>query len=196
MNKVRLDLVNEELHGKHSDGLKYHRLKLSRRFIDKLLNNYYCCEMTEHFYDSEPDVDSYISDMAFMYNFCSEKDINSDDEHFTKKYIKDTYGKEYTAEEAKRCAEENNRLYEEYIHSERRLTFNNWIEVYGKGVWDMSQHRVDEVAREKLQMLYEWSHKDRFWIARDKNYIMVYAYGRDTGCDYWFIMKKRNKRVK
>ena len=194
MINIRKDLIQEEL---LRDGLNHKPLKLSNKFIDKLFNHYYCHEMCENFYDSEAEVDSYISDMAYMYNYCTEEDINNDDKYFTKKYIKEEYNKEYTREEAKRCAIENKRLYDEYNKSERKIKFNNWQDPYGEGIWGMSQKMVDDLARETLKKTIKrcgLSLKDRLYYAKDDKQIRIYFYGRDfMEMDYLFIFMRKGE---
>src|SRR5574344_917105 len=120
MINIRKDLIEKELEGDLERGYIYHKFNLHNKFIDKLLNHYYCHEMCENWYDSEPNVDEYISDMSYMYKF------GTDGKVYTKEYIKEKYNVDYTIEEAKRCAIECDKIYKEHKNSERRLTFNNW----------------------------------------------------------------------
>lgn len=43
------------------------------------------------------------------------------------------------------------KLCDEY--EPQRLEYNNWIEVYGEGVWFMSQREVDAAAKDKLSYI-------------------------------------------
>lgn len=193
MINIRKDLIEKELKRDIDNGYIYHKFNLHNKFIDKLLNHYYCHEMCENWYDSEPNVDEYISDMAYMYKF------GTDDKVCTKEYIKEKYNVNYTIEEAKRCAIEYNRIYKEYNNSERRLTFNNWQDPYGEGIWNMSQKQVDQMAYDTFKSIQKFnvSKKDRLYISYKNDEIRIYFYGRDFDeLDYWFIFKKRDRRVK
>ena len=192
MINIRKDLIENELERDIERGYIYHKFNLHNKFIDKLLNYYYCVEMCENWYDSEPNIDEYISDMAFMYKF-------GIDEVYTKEYIKEKYNVDYTIEEAKKCNIKSNKIYEEYKNSERRLNFNNWQDPFGKGIWGMSQERVDKLARDTFKSIQKFnvSKKDRLYISYKDDEIRIYSYGRDFNeSDYWFIFKKRDRRVK
>ena len=199
MINIRKDLIEKELERDIERGYIYHKFNLLNKFIDKLLNYYYCVEMCENWYDSEPNIDEYISDMAFMYEDCTKEEINESNKIYTKDYIKEKYNKEYTIKEAKRCCEIEKYLYKEYKNSERRLTFNNWQDLFGEGIWGMSQERVDKLARDTFKSIQRFnvSKKDRLYISYKDDEIRIYFYGRDFDeLDYWFVFKKRDRRVK
>lgn len=199
MINIRKDLIEQELERDTKRGYIYHKFNLLNKFIDKLLNYYYCVEMCENWYDSEPNIDESISDMAYMYEDCTEEEINDKDNHFTKYYIKEKYNKEYTREEAKRCYEIEKQLYEEYKNSERRLTFNNWQDPYREGIWGMSQKEVDKLAYDTFKSIQKFnvSKKDRLYISYKDDEIRIYFYGRDFDeLDYWFVFKKKDRRIK
>lgn len=199
MINIRKDLIEQELERDTKRGYIYHKFNLHNRFIDKLLNHYYCVEMCKNWYDSEPNIDKYILDMAYMYEDRTEEEINDKDNYFTKYYIKEKYNKEYTREEAKRCYEIEKQLYEEYKNSERKLTFNNWQDPYKEGIWGMSQKEVDKIVYDTFKFIQKFniSKKDRLYISHKDDEIRIYFYGRDFNkLDYWFIFKKRNRRIK
>lgn len=199
MINIRKDLIEKELENDINNGYIYHKFNLHNKFINKLLNHYYCVKMWENWYDSAPNIDGYISDMAYMYEDCTEEEINSNAEYFTKEYIKEKYNVDYTIEEAKRCAIEYNRIYKEYNNSERRLTFNNWQDPYGEGIWDMSQKQVDQMAYDTFKSIQKFNvpKKDRLYISYKDDKIRIYFYGRDFNeLDYWFIFEKRDRRIK
>jgi hypothetical protein len=193
MINIRKDLIEKELERDINNGYIYHKFNLHNKFIDKLLNHYYCVEMCENWYDSEPNVDEYISDMAYMY------EDGIDDVIYTKEYIKEKYNINYTIEEAKKCSIEYNRIYKEYNNSEGRLTFNNWQDPCGEGIWGMSQKQVDKIVYNIFKSIQKFnvSKKDRLYISYKNDMIRIYFYGRDFNeLDYWFIFKKRDRRIK
>jgi len=193
MINIRKDLIEQELERDTKRGYIYHKFDLHNKFIDKLLNHYYCVEMCKNWYDSEPNIDEYISDMAYMYKFGTNGKVH------TKDYIKEKYNKEYTIEEAKKCNIKSNKIYEEYKNSERRLNFNNWQDSYGEGTWGMSQKEVDKLAYDTFKSIQRFnvSKKDRLYISYKDDEIRIYFYGRDFDeLDYWFIFKKRDRRIK
>ena len=93
--------------------------------------------------------------------------------------------------------EENNPMERYKIwrdHEERRMTFNNWIDVFGPGIWDCTDKENEEIARNALVSVRNWpvKKKDRIYWAKNDDYIRIYCYGRDfCGADYWFIMKRK-----
>ena len=199
MINIRKDLIEKELERDINVGYKFTYKTLSNKFLDWLFNNYYCHEFTEHFYDSEPDVDDYISDLAYMYDYSTEDDINNvnGNRYYTKQYILEKYGKEYSEEEARKASIENKKIYNEYMKSPRRIEFNNWIDVIGSGIWGMSQHSVDKIARDTLLDVkkLEVKKKGRLFISTNKDDIRIYFYGRDLWkVDYWFIFTKKDKK--
>jgi hypothetical protein len=193
MINIRKDLIEQELERDTKRGYIYHKFNLHNKFINKLLNHYYCHEMCENWYDSEPNVDEYISDMAYMYEYGINGKI------YTKEYIKEKYNIDYTIEEAKRCSIERDKIYKKYNNSERRLTFNNWQDPYGEGIWGMSQKEVDKLAYDTFKSIQKFnvSKKDRLYISYKDDEIRIYFYGRDFNkLDYWFIFEKRDRRIK
>ena len=154
---------------------------MSKREINKLLNHYYCHEFTEHFYDSEPEVDNELNKKDYKYEFLDCSDCTKEE-----------------LEDLKNAHKEVCKIYDEYYHSERRISFCNWIEVWGYGIWGMSQRQVDQVVHERLRDILKlnFSKKDRLYYAKNDEYFMIYFYGRDLiEEDYWFIMKKRKRHL-
>lgn len=78
-------------------------------------------------------------------------------------------------------------------HEEHRMVFNNWIDVFGEGIWGWTQKEVDRFARENLNAVRDWpvKKKGRIYCGIKDDFIFIYCYGRDfLGEDLWFIMHK------
>lgn len=173
MINIRYDLIEKELN--RVDNRKYHKLKLSNRFIDNIKNHYKCHEMCEFFYDSEPELSDIEYDMYCDYKF---------GDNFTE-------GK-YTKEELKYAHDKVVLRYK--IHEEKRVEINTWIEPYFKGNWSMSQKFVDDISLGVLKEIQKINvpRKDRLYISKDKDFIRIYFYGRDfMDKDYWFIFERK-----
>lgn len=201
MSKIRFDLINETLYGKHADGLKYHQFKLSKRNIEKLFNNYYIAEFCENFYDSEYDYDDETYDMYLDYVENFELTGRSFWEVITKEdQVRETrrFSKqEHTREEYKQAYETIKQQQKDY--EETRLTQLSWVEPYFKGNWNMSQEIVDKIAYENLEDFRKhMPHQGRCYLTHDKenDVIKIYLYGRDIGTrDLWFIFQRRKRRL-
>lgn len=92
--------------------------------------------------------------------------------------------------------EEFNR-YQDYETA--RIHFNNWQEPYFKGNGGMSQRNIDAYGRRVLKGIRNFPKpiKGRLYIAEKENQIRIYFYGRDfLEKDYWFIFRKRKRRLK
>lgn len=101
------------------------KLKLSKRYIEKLLRHYFCEAAVEKFYDSEPDFDDEEYNMYLDYQnkfritgrsfweLVTNMDENGDIAN--KKFSK----QEHTPEEYKRAYEKVTQMYEAY--EERRM---------------------------------------------------------------------------
>lgn len=79
-------------------------------------------------------------------------------------------------------------------HEERRMTFNNWIDVIGEGIWGMSQRDADRQSRELLLDFRSSpiKKKGRVYCMNTGDAVFIYCYGRDfCGSDYWFAFKKK-----
>lgn len=89
---------------------------------------------------------------------------------------------------------ENCEIYEVWFKSEERLKFNNWIDVFGPGIWDYNQEDSDKFARNLLlEVLKDKEKNDRLFIAYKDNSLILYYYNRDRKecCDYGFVFEKR-----
>ena len=187
MINIRKDLIQKELDKDINDGFTYKKLKLSNKLIDRLFNHYYCHEMCEFYYDYEPDYDELEHDKYMTYDSILRGDYYN--------YCEDE--KEYPIEELKQAY--INILQQRRDYESKRIEFNNWIEVFGEGIWHMSQHRVDEAAKDTLTEIKKSgaSLKDRLYYAKKDDQIRIYFYGRDfMYTDYWFIFIKRKNRKK
>jgi hypothetical protein len=85
--------------------------------------------------------------------------------------------------------------WENWRSSEKRLSFNNWVDVIGQGVWGMSQKECDEKVREIFEReIYKdgsWRERLFYWQPEDPDQINLFYYNRDRGhYDYWFIFVK------
>lgn len=178
MINIRKDLIEEELKDTEElRGLKFKHFKLSRKKIDRILNQYYCHVFTEHFYDSEPNIPDDIYDKYFDYAF-GYNDIDCSIEE-----KRDAYNYVINA-------------MKEYKDSDIRIKFCNWIEPHFKSNWGMTQETVDRVAKDSLKSILKSNvpNKERLYAAKDEDYLYVYFYGRDIWeVDCWFIFKKRKK---
>ncbi len=189
MKNIREDLIEQEL--QNSKDFKY--IKLSNRFIDWLFNHYYCNEVCQNFYDSEPEIDEYIEDLSYIYEYHTKDGINEN----IKKYVKEKYGVDYTNEIGKKALKEQEDIFNKYKESEERITFCNWQEPYFKGNWGMTQKYVDSFAKILLKKRIRnfKNLKKRLFVRINKDDIVIYFYGRDIECDYWltFLRKKGEK---
>lgn len=187
MINIRKDLIKKELDRDVNVGLSFKKITLSNKFIDRLFNHYYCHEMCENWYDNEPDYDDLEFDKYMTYNSILKGEYYN--------YCEDN--KEYPIEELKQAY--INILQQRREYEPKRIEFNNWIEVFGEGIWHMSQHRVDEAARYILEEIKKSnvSLKDRLYFSKKDNMIVMYFYGRDfMYTDYWIVFMKRKNRKK
>lgn len=78
-------------------------------------------------------------------------------------------------------------------NEERRMTFNNWIDVYGEGIWGWSQTQVDKYTKGVMKSVRNWpvKKKERIYCGVDGDWLLLYCYGRDFGgIDYWWVMHR------
>jgi hypothetical protein len=87
-----------------------------------------------------------------------------------------------------------------WFDSEEGLGYNNWVDEYAEGVWDMSQKEVNDMA---YYVVRKFSHLSRrcaqkaipraYKKEESADTISFYLYMRDRGyCDYMiFLTKKR-----
>lgn len=193
MINIRKDLIAKELERDIENGFTFIYRSLSNKLLDNLYNKYNVMEACENFYDSEPHIDSYISDLAYMYKNSTEEDLINPERYFTLDYILKTYNKEYNREEAKRASEFVESEYNKYNKSDRRIEFCNWQEPYFNGNWGMSQKYVNDMSKDTLKNFRQLSvsKKNRVYFAKKDDEIRIYLYGRDIIYkDWWFIFKK------
>lgn len=84
------------------------------------------------------------------------------------------------------------KLWRDYEN--RRMTFNNWIDVFGPGIWDFTDKENEDIVRDCLISVRNWpvKKKDRVYWAKNEDSIWIYCYSRDfLGEDYWFIMTRK-----
>ena len=128
---IRPDLIAKELSSAENRFLcKFHEQKITKRFLDKLFNQYFVQEYTIHFYDSEPEY---------------PKNHPYDDP-----WLKTSEGRVF-----------DRKLWRDY--EERRMTFNNWIDVFGNGIWGLAQKETDKIKktlRETVENGYMVSESD------------------------------------
>ena len=82
-------------------------------------------------------------------------------------------------------------------YEERRIQFNNWIDIYGPGIWGTSQKEVDSLAKHYLKSIrnYPVKKKGRLFVGRDQQMMYIYWYGRDfAGLDLWWTLTRRDMR--
>lgn len=87
-------------------------------------------------------------------------------------------------------------LYRGY--EECRMTFNNWVDPIGYGIWNMTQHEADKQSREWLITFRSLPVKKngRVWYANTGDMALIYCYGRDfSGVDYWFLLRKKGSSI-
>lgn len=178
------------------------KLKLSKRFLEKLLRHYFCESAVEKFYDSEPDFDDEEYNMYLDYQnkfritgrSFWELITNMDENGAiaNNKFSKE----EHTPEECKRAYEKVKQMYEAY--EERRMNFNNWQELYEKGNWGMTQNYVDKFAGSVLNRVRNsaYSKAGRIYYTEDRQegLMTIYVCLRDIkSVDYFFDFRKKPK---
>lgn len=169
------ELIQKEL-DKNFNGAEFKYVKPSNRWLDWLFNHYYLHEMCENFYDRELTYEemggeekyNMYCDFAFNTHSCEES---------------------HTREEMKQAYFDVLKLFED--HEPARKSFCNWQEVYGEGIWGMSQKRCDEIAKERLKIIRKYGKiADRFFVRQTDKVIYIFFYGRDFYIDYWMIFAK------
>ena len=103
----------------------------------------------------------------------------------------------HTLKELKSAYDKVVQMYKDYELT--RINFNNWQELYFKGNWGMSQRYIDFYGRSILKCIRNFpkSIKDRLYVVKKEDEIRIYFYGRDfVEMDYWFIFRKRKRRLK
>ena len=130
--------------------------------IEELFNKYESFEITEHWYDSEPN----------ECNFCNINKPNCN------------------------CAECS--IWKKWDKSEKQLSFNNWIDVAGPGIWGIDQKKSDKYTKDILEEILkdkEYTERLFFYIPKSnqaKDYFNLFYYNRDRdNRDIWIVMKKK-----
>ena len=125
--------------------------------VNELFKTMYCVEMTEDFYDSEPEIPHELE---------SEWDFENSE-----------------------CMKIWKQLCNDY--EPRRLSFNNWQELYVDGNWSLTQNEVNKVAKETL---LKYKGKDRIFSAEYDGDLYFYIYARDLPemRDYQIILRSRS----
>ena len=79
---------------------------------------------------------------------------------------------------------------------DERIEFNNFIDVFGRGIWGQSQSTADNFAKGYMKEFRKAGHlKDRCWIGEYGNNTLVYLYGRDIHeFDLVYLMRKRDEK--
>lgn len=196
MVNIRKDLIRKELN-RHKN-LRYKPTKLTNRFIDNLFRHYYVHECCENFYDSEPTFDDEEYNMYLDFRdsiTITPKTFwkiaigeNRDDFKFCKQ--------EHTRVEMKAAYLRVTEEYEKY--EPKRIEKLTWQEPYFKGNWDMSQEYVDSISRNFINKFKKLPVKKdgRIFMAKDNDRLDIYIYARDVmKTDFWFIFKKRKRRL-
>ena len=188
---IRKDLIAKEMEKNEMD---FHPFHLHNRLLSRLKHHYICVETCVKFYDSEPDFDEEeykmymdyakrirVTGLSFWYMIMNE---NTDKQEFS--------DEKHTWEEYKAAYDKVMQTYADY--EQKRLEKCSWQDLYAKGIWDMSQTKVDRIAMQTLKKIKRSSHTNhgRLYMARVKNEIWIYWYGRDYAYrDYWFIFKRK-----
>ena len=74
-----------------------------------------------------------------------------------------------------------------------QLYHNNWIDVWGRGIWGESQERINQrVLSIFISILEEDNDKEyRLWTFDMNGYRYIYYYNRDRFSDNWFLFKHK-----
>lgn len=196
MINIRKDLIEKEL--EYNKDFTYKPVKLTNRFVDKLFRHYYVHECCENLYDSEPDIEDETFNMyldfkdsiSFTPNTIWKTIAKGYDENF--KYSEE----EHTREELKAAYLKVMDEYQKY--EPYRIQKLTWQEPYFKGNWGISQKSVDGISRCFIEDFKKIPVKKdgRVFMARENDRLDIYIYARDVmKVDYWFIFKKRNRRL-
>lgn len=67
---------------------------------------------------------------------------------------------------------------------DERMEFNNWQDLFGRGIWGMSQREAENAAKREMNDFRKAGHlAGRCWIGKrewnGQEYLHVYLYGRD-----------------
>ena len=88
-------------------------------------------------------------------------------------------------------------------HEYKRIRFCNFTDVFGPGIWGLSDKDNKELVINNLKSFRSLpdSKADRVYVydsyKNNNEFINIYCYGRDIeGADYWLIMKKKPVKKK
>ena len=181
---LRQDLIAKELdfthpHFKESEyeNLKFKPFNPNKKSIERLFRGYTVEEFLENSFDSTPEIDKDLQAKAHAYEF-HRSEISADE-----------------LNDCKQAFDAMNQLYADY--EERRILSSVWCEVYGEGIWGLSQFKVDKIAKDTLHKLKRSpvSYNGRMFYAETSDTVLIYYYGRDyLMVDYWWTFKKRAKK--
>lgn len=98
-----------------------------------------------------------------------------------------------TCEKEMKCKDCN--VYQDWWlgdKKEERLSFCNWIDVHGPGIWGQTQEQVNQYAKEELNDNIVGI-EDRLFLVDNDKQITLFFYGRDTDndLDYWFTFEEK-----
>lgn len=74
-----------------------------------------------------------------------------------------------------------------------RMIKCNWIDVFGPGIWHMTQRETNKLSKEVLKEIRgRISIKDRLYYANTGDDALIYFYGRDMfRHDLWFVFRRK-----
>jgi hypothetical protein len=86
--------------------------------------------------------------------------------------------------------------WEKWQGSEKQLSFNNWIDVEGPGMWGMTQEECNRAAKERFKQNIlqdkEFYQRTYFYQPPEEKHLNIFWYNRDRkNFDYWFVFKKK-----
>lgn len=82
--------------------------------------------------------------------------------------------------------------YEQYQSSREQLSFNNWVDIWGRDYWSESQQTVDNRVKALLiDMMEDEDLEYRLWTFDMDGYRYIYYYNRDRYSDNWFCFERR-----
>ena len=83
--------------------------------------------------------------------------------------------------------------YDDYKGSKEQLSTNNWVDIWGEGIWGESQQSVDERVKQILiSILDDEDINYRLWTFERDGYRFIYYYNRDRFSDNWFCFEKKH----
>lgn len=94
---------------------------------------------------------------------------------------------------------DNCKIWHEWVGSEEQLSYNNWIDVSGPGIWEMTQEECNLQAKQILsEALTKKENIERLFFVKPKEeneYYSIFYYNRDRLVyDWWFIFRRINEK--